>query len=228
MSTIRNAPLFDAPRLLLIEDDVKLGRLMDRVLSETYTVTVATDGKEGLDKARQSHFDVMIIDRRLPTLSGTEIVTAIRQDGIPTPILMLTALGTVPDKIAGLDAGANDYLVKPFDFDEMLARLRSITRIYSGEGPFKKIGSWEFYPASRAIYSPYEGRKSLTQREANLLELFMDNPGRIFTREEINHAVFHPDEQLGTVDTYVHYIRRKTDKDMIETVRGRGYRLGSL
>lgn len=222
-----SAPLHDRPRLLLIEDDVKLARLMERVLTDTYAVTVAHDGKAGLSVGRGSHFDVMIIDRRLPHLDGTEVIAALRRDGVPTPILMLTALGTVPDKVAGLDAGANDYLVKPFDFEELLARLRSLTRIYSGEGPFKNVGSWEFYPASRAIYSPYEGRSTLTEREANLLELLIDNPGRIFSREEIKHLVFRADEQSGTVDTYVHYVRRKTDKDMIETVRGRGYRLGT-
>jgi two-component system response regulator QseB len=221
------APLHDQARLLLIEDDTTLARLMERILRDVYTVTVAHDGDEGLATARGSHFDVMVIDRRLPHRSGTEIIEALRRDGVPTPILMLTALGTIPDKVAGLDAGANDYLVKPFDFDELLARLRSLTRIYTGEGPFKQVGLWEFYPASRAIYSPYEGRKTLTAREANLLELFIDNPARIFTRDEIQHLVFRPEERPGTVDTYVHYVRRKTDRDMIETVRGRGYRLGS-
>jgi two-component system response regulator QseB len=227
MVSAGSAPLYDQARLLLIEDDVKLARLMERVLKDTYTVTVAHDGDEGLAVARSTHFDVMVIDRRLPNRSGTEIIEALRQDGVPTPILMLTALGTVPDKVAGLDAGANDYLVKPFDFDELLARLRSLTRIYTGEGPFKQVGLWEFYPASRAIYSPYDGRRALTEREANLLELFIDNPAKTFSRDDIKHLVFRPEEQPGTVDTYVHYVRRKTDKDMIETVRGRGYRLGN-
>jgi DNA-binding response OmpR family regulator len=227
MSSVGAAPLFDAPSLLLVEDDVKLAGLMKRILRETYSVTLAASGDEALVLGRASHYDVMILDRRLPGLSGTDLVRTFRQEGVTTPILMLTALGTVPDKVEGLDAGANDYLVKPFDFDELLARLRSLTRIYTGEGPVKKVGLWEFYPVNRTVYSPYEGRHTLTEREANLLELLIDSPGRIFTREEIKHLVFHGDEQSGTVDTYVHYVRRKTDKDMIETVRGRGYRLGS-
>jgi two-component system response regulator QseB len=216
------------PRLLLIEDDPTLARLIERVLEETYAVTVRMDGRAGLEAARADPFDVMVIDRRLPSLTGIEVIEALRKDGVPTPILMLTALGTVSDKVSGLDAGANDYLVKPFEFDELLARLRSISRTYSGEGPFTRIGSWEFYPASRAIYSPYEGRIILTQREADLLGLFADHPDQTFTREQILHKVFHEDEQLGTVDTYVHYLRRKTVRDIITTVRGRGYRLGTL
>jgi two-component system response regulator QseB len=216
------------PRLLLIEDDAKLARLIERVLKETYAVTVRLDGRAGLEAARVGHFDVMVIDRRLPRLTGIQVIEALRKDGVPTPMLMLTALGTVGDKVDGLDAGANDYLVKPFEFDELLARLRSISRIYTGEGPFTKIGLWEFYAASRAIYSPYEGRIILTQRESDLLGLFASNPGQTFSREEILHRVFHEDEQLGTVDTYVHYLRRKTTRDIVTTIRGRGYRLGVL
>ena len=220
-------PLHSQPRLLLIEDDPKLAGLMERGLRASYAVTVCTDGRTGLDTARAHHFDVMVIDRRLPHLDGITLIQSLRRDGTATPILMLTALGTVRDKVDGLDAGANDYLVKPFEFEEMLARLRSITRIYTGEGDFTAIGSWEFYPASRAIYSPYEGRIILTEREADLLGLLAGSPGQTFTREQILHAVFHEDENLGTVDTYVHYVRRKTDRDMITTVRGRGYRLGT-
>jgi len=143
-------------------------------------------------------------------------------------MLVLTALGTIHDTVRGLDAGANDYLVKPFEFDELFARLRAIRRVYSGEGPYVRIGSWEFYPESRAIYSPYEGRAILTVRENELLRLLAVNPSRTFTREQILGEVFDSGDQPGTVDTYVHYVRRKTDVDIITTVRGHGYRLGAL
>lgn len=216
------------PRLLLIEDDPKLGPVMRDVLDEVYDVTLRSDGETGFQDAVAGSFDVMIVDRRLPGADGLNIIEALRTKGISTPMLVLTALGTLHDKVRGLDAGANDYLVKPFEFDELFARLRAIRRVYSGEGPYVRIGAWEFYPESRAIYSPYDGRSILTVRENSLLQLLATNPSRTFSREQILREVFDPSDQPGTVDTYVHYVRRKTDVDIITTVRGKGYRLGSL
>lgn len=216
------------PRLLLIEDDPKLGPVMRDVLDEVYDVTLRSDGETGFRDAVAGSFDVMIVDRRLPGADGLNIIEALRTKGISTPMLVLTALGTLHDKVRGLDAGANDYLVKPFEFDELFARLRAIRRVYSGEGPYVRIGAWEFYPESRAIYSPYDGRSILTVRENSLLQLLAANPSRTFSREQILREVFDPSDQPGTVDTYVHYVRRKTDVDIITTVRGKGYRLGSL
>jgi two-component system response regulator QseB len=216
------------PRLLLIEDDPKLGPVMRDVLDEVYDVTLDNDGESGFRAATTGDFDVLIVDRRLPGIDGLNIIEALRAKGISTPMLVLTALGTIHDKVRGLDAGANDYLVKPFDFDELFARLRAIRRVYSGEGPYVRIGGWEFYPESRAIYSPYDGRAILTVRENSLLRLLATNPARTFSREQILREVFDEGDQPGTVDTYVHYVRRKTDVDLITTVRGQGYRLGSL
>ena len=218
----------DRPLLLLIEDDPKLGPVMRDVLEETYAVALRVDARTGFETARDGDFDVMIVDRRLPGADGVDLVESLRSAGVTTPMLILTALGTVHDKVRGLDAGANDYLVKPFEFEELFARLRAIRRVYSGEGPFIRIGSWEFYPESRAIYSPYDGRYILTERENQLLRLLAENPQRTFSREQILRAVFDETDQPGTVDTYVHYVRRKTDSDMITTVRGQGYRLGQL
>jgi DNA-binding response OmpR family regulator len=200
---------------------------MQQVLDEVYTVTLVADGAEGITVALSSDFDVMIVDRRLPHLDGLSMIEGLRQKGIATPILVLTALGTVEDKVRGLDAGANDYLVKPFEFDELFARLRAIRRVYTGEGPFVRIGLWEFYPESRTIYSPYDGRILLTQRENDLLRLFCGHPQRTFSREQILREVFEAGDQPGTVDTYVHYVRRKTESHLITTVRGQGYRLGA-
>ncbi|MGO4104428.1 response regulator transcription factor [Leifsonia sp. YAF41] len=216
------------PRLLLIEDDTELGPLITGVLAESYDVELVTDGQTGLDLGIRDDYDVLVIDRRLPSLDGLSIVQALRSHHVTTPILLLTALGTIADKVDGLDAGANDYLVKPFDFDELLARLRALTREFTAEGPAVDIGEWTFYPDDHSIHSPHIGRILLTPRESDLLRLFATRPDRTFSREQVLSAVFQVGEQPGTVDTYVHYLRRKTDKDIVLTVRGRGYRLGQL
>ncbi|MFJ3490508.1 response regulator transcription factor [Leifsonia aquatica] len=218
----------DRLRVLLIEDDPRLGPLIEQVLAEVYDVTRVEDGEAGLAAGLAGDFDALVVDRRLPGLDGAEVVTALRKRRVVAPILMLTALGTVRDRVDGLDAGANDYLVKPFEFDELLARLRALTRVFTGEGTELAIGEWRFHPESRAIYSPYDGRILLTDRENALLRLLAENPLRTFSRRQILETVFAADEQDGTVDTYVHYVRRKTDPDIISTVRGQGYRLGQL
>lgn len=222
------AALTNRPRLLLVEDDDQLGPLMATVLDEVYDVTLVADGGEALDIATSRTFDVMVVDRRLPTVDGVTIVETLRRAGAGVPLLILTALGTVQDKVRGLDAGANDYLVKPFEFDELFARLRAIRRVSGGEGPFVRIGEWEFYPDSRAVYSPYDGRIILTERESALLTLFAVNPQRTYSRDDILRSVFSPDDTPGAVDTYVHYLRKKTDPAIVQTVRGRGYRLGLM
>lgn len=216
------------PRLLLVEDDPQLGPIIAQVLDEAYDVELIVDGARGLERAQECRFDVLVVDRRLPSLDGLSLVRLLRQSGADTPALMLTALGTVPDKVAGLDAGANDYLVKPFEFDELFARLRAIRRTVPGEGPFLHIGAWEFYPDSRAVYSPYDGRVILTERESALLRVLAAHPHTTFSRQELLRQVFTDDDTPGTIDTYVHYLRRKTDPDIVTTVRGRGYRLGML
>lgn len=201
---------------------------MRQVLAEVYAVTLVSDGSAGVDAALDGDFEVMIVDRRLPGLDGLGVIEALRRQRVTTPMLVLTALGTIQDKVRGLDAGANDYLVKPFEFDELFARLRAIRRVFTGEGPFVRVGLWEFYPESRTVYSPYDGRIILTARENALLRLFAENPQRTYSREQILREVFGASDQPGTVDTYVHYVRRKTDVELITTVRGQGYRLGAL
>ena len=215
-------------RLLLIEDDPALGPLIEEVLSEVYDVVRRVDGREGLIAGLDLDFDVMVIDRRLPSLDGLSIVDALRRGRITVPILLLTALGTVGDRVDGLDTGADDYLVKPFEFDELLARLRALTRTFSSSGALLAVGAWSFSPAERILVSPYDGRVTLSDREAALLTLLAENPERTFTREHILRTVFPDGEQTGTVDTYVHYLRKKTEKDIVLTVRNRGYRLGTL
>ncbi|MBF4629292.1 response regulator transcription factor [Curtobacterium flaccumfaciens] len=215
------------PRLLLVEDDPRLGPLVADELGEQWTVTLCVDGESALETAAKEYFDVMVIDRRLPGIDGTTVVATLRQRRVSTPVLMLTALGEVHDRVSGLDAGANDYLVKPFDFDELTARLRALTRDYTGTGATIEIGGWAFHPDDHSITSPYTGRVMLTEKETALLRLLAGEPSRAFTRQHLLSAVFDNGEQLGTVDTYVHYIRRKTDRDLISTIRGIGYRLGT-
>ncbi|MBT2503181.1 response regulator transcription factor [Curtobacterium sp. ISL-83] len=214
-------------RLLLVEDDPRLGPLVADVLGDDWDVTLAADGETALQVAADRFFDVMVVDRRLPGIDGTAVVAELRRRRVSTPVLMLTALGEVRDRVAGLDAGANDYLVKPFDFEELAARLRALTRDYSGTGPTIEIGGWAFTPDDNSINSPYAGRVMLTDKETALLRILTSDPARAFTRAHLLSAVFEHGEQLGTVDTYVHYIRRKTDRDVITTVRGVGYRLGT-
>lgn len=216
----------ERPRLLLVEDDPQLGPMIAHVLAEVYDVTLISDGAEGLTVGTGAEFDVMVIDRRLPSLDGLAVVDALRRKLVTTPILLLTALGTIRDKVDGLDAGANDYLVKPFEFDELFARLRAIRRVFTGEGRTLLVGGWEYYPDSRTIYSPYDGRVLLTAKENDLLKLLAEAPQRTFSRQQILATVFSPEDTAGTVDTYVHYLRRKTDTDIVLTVRGQGYRLG--
>ncbi|MCU1543889.1 MAG: Response regulator [Microbacteriaceae bacterium] len=213
-------------RLLLIEDDPQLGPMVAQVLGEVYDVTLIVDGAEGLAAGVSGEYEVMVIDRRLPSLDGLSVVDGLRRKLVTTPILLLTALGTVRDRVDGLDTGANDYLVKPFEFDELFARLRAIRRVFTGEGRALLVGGWAYYPDSRTIYSPYDGRILLTVKENELLRLLTEAPQRTFSRQQILAAVFSADDTAGTVDTYVHYLRRKTDTDIVLTVRGQGYRLG--
>ena len=214
--------------LLLVEDDPDIAEMLVEVLSEFYTVDHVPDAEQGLEKSLNRHFDVMVVDRRLPAMSGLELIAAVLRAQITTPILMLTALGTLEDRVSGLDGGANDYLVKPFEFEELLARLRALTRGYAAEGRRRYVGDWVYTPDTMTIYSPFGTRISLTATENQLLELLSSSPKHVFSREEILQSVFKPDDSPGTVDTYVHYLRRKTSKDLVETVRAQGYRLGDL
>ena len=216
------------PRLLLVEDDERLAPIVVEYLGETYDVTHRADGAEALQTALTGEFDVMVVDRRLPGLDGVSLVQGIRRAHIGTPIIMLTALGAIDDRVEGLDAGANDYLVKPFEFAELLARLRALRRTYTSNESSLAVGTWDFFPEDRIIESPYIGPVALTPKETELLQLLATNPQRTFSRAQILQAVFATTDLPGTVDTYVHYLRRKTEETVVLTVRGKGYRLGSL
>ncbi|WP_255809177.1 response regulator transcription factor [Leucobacter aridicollis] len=215
-------------RLLIVEDDPRLGPIMRDVLAAHWDVELVSNAEDAEQRVAATQFDVVIVDRGLPGMAGEQWVRELRRRRVETPVLLLTALGELHDKVEGLDAGANDYLVKPFEFEELNARLRALTRRYDGAGPRYDIGGWEFSPEDQRIESPYEGSVQLTSTETALLSVLVAEPGRTFSREELLARVFAHGERDTTVETYVHYLRRKTDKDLIETVRGRGYRLGRL
>jgi two-component system, OmpR family, response regulator len=221
-------------RVLLIEDDQRLSRLVKRVLEEErYPVDVAADGDIGLELALRGAHDVAIIDWMLPGRDGPAICRAIRSAHLPTAILMLTARGQLEDRVTGLDSGADDYLTKPFAFEELLARVRALSRrfiVTSGD-------AWELRQGDLVLdLRAHVGRRGdhvldLTNTEWNLLECLMRHPGQALTREQILDHVwsYESDVQPSMVDVYISYLRRKLNvpgcPDPIQTVRGIGYRL---
>ncbi|MFJ5978972.1 response regulator transcription factor [Pseudarthrobacter oxydans] len=212
--------------LLLVEDDPVLGPLIAELLEPDYAVRLATNGQEGLHLGLTQAWDVMVIDRGLPARDGLSVTSALRSKGISTPILILTALGATDEKVRGLDAGANDYVTKPFDAGELAARLRALTRTYTPPVGPVSIGSWELDPASRSVRSLYGGVVTLTAKEAELLAALAAEPGKVFTRAELLAGHFHPTDQPGVIDTYVHHLRRKIARTVIRTVHGVGYQIG--
>ncbi|QCB97442.1 response regulator transcription factor [Arthrobacter sp. PAMC25564] len=214
------------PSLLLVEDDVVLGPLIAELLEPDYLIRLATNGQDGLHLALTQVWDVMVVDRGLPLMDGIALINALRSKGVSTPILILTALGATDEKVRGLDAGANDYMSKPFDADELAARLRALTRSYTPAAAPVSIGDWELDPASRSVRSVYGPLVSLTAKEAELLGALAAEPGRVFTREELLNKHFQAADQPGVIDTYVHHLRRKISKAVVRTVHGVGYQIG--
>jgi two-component system response regulator QseB len=216
----------DRPSLLLAEDDPALGPLIAELLEPDYGIRLAATGQEALHLGLTQSWDVMVIDRGLPVMDGLAVIAALRAKGIATPILILTALGETDQKVRGLDAGANDYMTKPFDAGELAARLRALTRTFAPPAGPVGIGTWDFDPASRAVRSAYGEVVTLTAKEAELLAALAAEPGRVFTRDDLLAAHFQSTDQPGVIDTYVHHLRRKISKTVIRTVHGVGYQIG--
>jgi len=213
--------------LLLVEDDDQLGPLLVDVLGEAYDVHLARDGQSGLHSALTRDYAVMVIDRGLPVIDGVDLVRRLRQRGVTTPILILTARAAVADRVEGLDAGAEDYLVKPFEIDELMARLRALLRRPIDQATVLDLGRRRFDVAGRRVIGVGdEGGVDLSGREASLLEVLARRPHQVFTRPELLAAVFDPADDPGSVDTYVYYLRRKLGRQAVQTVHGLGYRLG--
>jgi two-component system response regulator QseB len=214
------------PSLLLVEDDAVLGPLIAELLEDDYRVTLAGDGQRGLHLGLTGTWDVMVVDRGLPVRDGVSLIAALRRKGIGTPALILTASGSTADKVAGLDAGANDYVTKPFDAAELRARLRALIRTYASASKARPVGEWDFDAATRSVRSVYGRRVFLTAKESELLAVLAAEPDRVFGRDELVRTLFHPTDQPGVIDTYVHYLRRKISKTIVRTVHGVGYQIG--
>ena len=214
-------------KVLVVEDDRELGTLLLRLFRGAgYGPDLVLDGQAGLHRALTQEYDAMIIDRGLPAIEGLDLLARLRSSGVTTPALVLTALGTVSDRVAGLDSGAEDYLVKPFEVDELLARVRALLRRRTGSGPVLSIGAATFDLISRTVTTPAGSTVTLSGRESDLLRLLAENPARAFSRDEIVTRVFPEAVTVSLVDTYVHYLRRKLGNAAVATVRGIGYRLG--
>jgi two-component system OmpR family response regulator len=219
-------------RVLIVEDEAKLAALLQRGLAEEgHVAEVAGRGEDALWMARSSEYDAIVLDVMLPGIDGFTVCRRLREGGVWTPVLMLTARDAVADRVAGLDTGADDYLVKPFSFDELLARLRSLARRPPLERPaVLEVGELRLDPAQRRAWRG-DAELQLSPREFALLETFMRRPGRALSRLDLlEHAWDMSFEQRSNVvDVYIRYLREKIDRpfgrDSIETVRGVGYRL---
>lgn len=217
----------DGARILVVEDDVALSvMLRELLLGEGYDVVVATDGQQGLHAGLTQLFDVLLLDRGLPVLDGLDVLTQLRAHGVTTPTLILSALGNPSDRVVGLDRGAEDYLSKPFDIDELLARLRALRRRVSSTVPVLHIPGGALDTQSRSVTMTGGEVVSLSQREGDLLEKLARRPEQVFSRDDLLVTVFAYADDAGVVDTYVHYLRKKLGRGSVLTVRGIGYRLG--
>ena len=216
-------------RILIVEDEARVADFLSRGLrAEGYTPTVARAGDEGLQAAQTGEFDVILLDLRLPGLPGQEVCRNIRADGNNTPILMLTAMDATEDKVHGLKLGADDYLTKPFSFEELLARVEALVRRSRNVVVrASRLAVGDIVLDRETLTVRQDGRKvELTAKELALLELLMVAPGRVFTRARILSGVwgYTADPLTNVVDVYIRRLRRKLG-DVITTVRGHGYRL---
>ena len=220
-------------RILMVEDDQALCAAVDiHLRQQGYTVDYAHTGEDGLHFALQNAYDLILMDRMLPELDGLEAVRTLRSRGFSTPVLMLTALDGVPDRVDGLDAGADDYLAKPFAAEELLARIRALSRRPRQWESTSRLsaGDLELDTELAALRGP-AGAGSLSRREKQLLELFLRNAGQTLTRELLLSRVWGPDAPVedGNLDNYIHFLRRRLrtvgSAVRLATVRSVGYRL---
>jgi heavy metal response regulator len=217
-------------RILLVEDDKKVASFIRKGLEEEgYAVDVAADGEAGLFMGLDRLHDLIILDVMLPKKPGFQVLRELRQAKVATPVLMLTARDTVEDKVQGLDAGADDYLTKPFVFAELLARVRALLRRGAeARSPRLQVADLVLDPATRSVTRSGQSI-TLTNREFALLEYLMRNAGRVLTRTAITEHVWDYDFDSGTnvIDVYVNYLRKKIDAGhepkLLHTVRGVGY-----
>ncbi len=222
-------------RILVVEDERKVASFLRQgLVEEGHAVEVAPDGAAALDLLLDGPpYDLAVLDLMLPKRDGFDVLKTLRARRVETPVLVLTARDTVSDKVEGLDLGADDYLTKPFAFEEFLARVRALLRRGAGQRtPILRVGDLTLDPATRAV-SRGKRRITLTAREYGLLEYFLRNPNRVLTRPMIAQHVWGLDfdSESNIIDVYVGYLRRKIDADgeprLLHTLRGAGYTMGT-
>ncbi|MEO1055684.1 MAG: response regulator transcription factor [Actinomycetota bacterium] len=217
-------------RILIVEDQPRIATFVDKGLAAAgFSTMVVADGATAASIARDDDFDLMVLDLGLPVVDGFDVLAQVRARGERLPVIVLTARDSVSDRVKGLDQGADDYLVKPFSFDELLARIRVRLRdVGTPDATTLSAGNIQLDVHTRL--ATVDGRTvELTAREYQVLAFFMNHPGQVITREQLLSHVWGYDFDPGSnvVDVYIRYLRKKLDADAIETVRGMGYRLPS-
>lgn len=222
-------------RILVVEDEKKVSSFIKKGLEEEgYAVDAVHDGEEGLYAALENIHDLIILDIQLPKMDGLQVLQEIRKQSVKTPVLLLTVRATIEDKVLGLDSGADDYLTKPFAFQELLARLRALLRRRTEtDSTVLKLADLVLDPSRRTVLRGDE-KIDLSPKEFSLLDYFMRNPGRVLTRTMITEHVWNYDfdTETNVIDVYVNYLRKKIDSGrnpgLLQTVRGVGYVLRDL
>ncbi|SDV51621.1 response regulator [Chitinasiproducens palmae] len=213
-------------RVLLIEDDEMIAAGVTKALrADGWAVDWAADGASGANNAANAIYDIVLLDLGLPRRDGLEVLGGMRRAGVTTPVLILTARDAVADRVKGLNAGADDYLVKPFDLDELAARMRALTRRHAGRGEATlRVGRLTIDTSSRAVTC--DGSEVvLSAREYTLLEALASRPGAVLSKAQLEDKIYGWGEEVGsnTIEVYVHALRKKLGADVIRTVRGLGY-----
>ena len=223
-------------RILLVEDEIRLAEALEQILKKQgYIVDVANDGAVGQDMAETGIYGVIILDRNLPSIEGVEILKYLRKQQIATPVILLTAKDTISNRVEGLDAGADDYLIKPFSKDELLARVRALSRRSENLQTSDTLQISSLCLDMRSCEVSIGAEKiKLTTTEAQLLELLMRNQGQVLTKEQILDRIwgFDKEVEIKNVELYIFYLRKKIDFEKsgvaINTVRGVGYSLKEI
>lgn len=213
-------------RLLLVEDDVMLGEaLQDALTPHNYVVDWVKDGESALKALRREQFEILVLDIGLPGIDGIEVLRVMRKEHFKQPVLLLTARDGLTDKVKGLDAGADDYLLKPFDLDELLARLRALSRRAAGRAiPFISYGKLSINPESQTV--TFDDQDILlARREYMLLIKLIENTGRVLSREQLEQSLYGwmDDVESNALEVHIHHLRKKIPMELIRTIRGVGY-----
>ncbi len=212
--------------LLLVEDDELLGDGIQNVLERRgMGIDWVRDGLSAMHSLKSAHYDVLLLDLNVPWLSGLEILTRLRGGGNQIPVLVLTARSEVVDRVAALDGGADDYMVKPFDIDELCARIRALHRRHRGHEPVRlQHGDLRLDPSSRVV-TLHESEITLSAKEFDILQALMENMGRVMSRRMLNETVYSIDDEVesNAIEVHIHHLRKKLGEHPIRTVRGVGY-----